>query len=101
MVLTLYQVLFIYYNICMVRDKLSHHFFKNKKNFLITFLIIFQIIFSVFPLGFQTALAAPGSPQIISHQGRLLDSSGDLLGGSSGTNYCFRFSFYDDSVVGW
>jgi hypothetical protein len=84
----------------MVRDKLSHHFFKNKKNFLITFLIIFQIIFSAFPLGFQTVLAAPGAPQIISHQGRLLDASGDLLGGSSGTNYCFRFSFYDDSVVG-
>ncbi len=53
---------------------------------------------SLFSTGSITRAA--GVPRILYHQGRLLDSSTNALGGNIGANYCFRFSLYNTASVG-
>ena len=67
--------------------------FNGKKTFV--FGLFFMVVVGLVLPPFQTTYSATGSPKMIHHQGRLLDTSGNLLGGSSGTNYCFRFSLWD------
>ncbi len=45
------------------------------------------------------ARAAAEAPRILNYQGRLLDSAGNPLG-NAGTDFCFKFSIYDDALVG-
>ncbi len=76
----------------------KYTFIALKKIFV--FVLIAELIFgSVFILP-VTANAATGVPQILSYQGRLRDSSGSVLGSSSGTTYYFKFSIWDNSSVG-
>src|SRR3989344_3498032 len=66
--------------------------------FAVFFPVLIFLIFGLF--GPQEVFSATDVPEIINFQGRLLDSSGNLLGGSGGTNFCYRFSIWDDVTVG-
>jgi len=68
---------------------------KMIRSCISTFLI-FSILFGYFPIAL---FADSGVPTILSYQGRLTSSSGDLLGGS-GTTYYFKFSIWDNTTVG-
>ncbi|MFZ2719984.1 MAG: hypothetical protein WAZ27_03885, partial [Minisyncoccia bacterium] len=61
--------------------------------------LLFSLLIGMFSFAPNIALAATGVPRIINNQGRLMNSSGTLLGGA-GTNYCFKFSLYDNTIVG-
>ncbi|MCH7754902.1 hypothetical protein IH970_07225 [candidate division KSB1 bacterium] len=65
---------------------------------LLIFTSSFLVVFSFFEVEVADASSAP--PRVLSYQGRLADANGDLLGGSSGTTFYFRFSIHDASTGG-
>jgi len=76
---------------------------KSGSNFYIVIFCV-ALIISTSVLGvlflFAPNVFAAAPPQILHFQGRLTDSNGDLLGGSSGTTHYFRFSIHDASSSG-
>src|SRR3989338_1495011 len=60
--------------------------------------VFFGVALAVFLSITRVSFAAP--PSILSYQGRLTNASGDLLGGSSGTTYYFRFAIWSDLTGG-
>ena len=74
-------------------------FSKFKKIHLLSLFLICIFIFANLLLN-SLARAAAGVPMYINFQGRLMDSTGLLLGSASGTDYCFKFSIYDATTGG-
>ncbi len=66
-------------------------YFKKQSIKLFTLLLIIVSVFA------QFAPVEALESSMISYQGRLTDSSGNLLGGSNGTTYFFKFSFWTTS----
>ncbi|MFZ2500979.1 MAG: hypothetical protein WAW90_03295, partial [Minisyncoccia bacterium] len=60
--------------------------------------LLLVVVFS-FSIQLETVHAAQIPPQIFTYQGRLTDSSGNLLGGS-GTTYYLKYSIWNNPTVG-
>ena len=61
---------------------------------------IFLVLFIIGEFFVSTKPVFAAVPQIIHYQGRLYNSNNNLLGGSSGTTYYFKFSIWDNAAVG-
>jgi hypothetical protein len=75
--------------------KIKRYFsFRNAS--LCSSIILIALFVSLVP---SRVFSASGVPTILGYQGRLANSSGDLLGGA-GTNYYFKFSIWDTASGG-
>ena len=74
---------------------------KMYKHLSFSYKFIFLFLVVIFSLSFSFGMvhAAQIPPQIFTYQGRLANSSGNLLGGN-GTTYYFKFSIWNNPTVG-
>jgi hypothetical protein len=68
----------------------------RRLRYLLSLVLIVVFAFSFLPV--EKTRAAQVPPQILTYQGRLTNSSGDLLGGS-GTAHYFKFSIWDTAAT--
>ncbi len=71
---------------------------KKAVSRLIKTLLVSAVFFAFFIPSISQAVT--GVPEVLNFQGRLMDSSGNLLGSAGGTEYCYKFSIYDASTAG-
>lgn len=81
--------------------RLRFCFFRHGRISIWLILLFCFFIYFINGLFFiSLARASEGIPKILNYQGRLFNSGGDLLGGATGADYCFKFSIYDDKIAG-
>ncbi|MCX6702803.1 MAG: hypothetical protein NTW60_02970 [Candidatus Wolfebacteria bacterium] len=88
-----------YFSEKSLNRKLTKNGINKPKLFTGKSLVIFFAIISFLGISQPFSVHALGVPNFLGYQGRLADSNGNLLGGTDGLPYYFKFSIWDNATV--